>query len=227
LERATETVAGYIQIATDVETQAGTENTKAVTALKLENWWVNVKTLVQTFAAKITFTSAPRFNSVSASQYLKTDASKDLISVVAIPATDVTEDSTHRFATDTEKNTWNAKLTTPTPTDYSATSTIGGFASFTTKVIQVIDMGAYDLINFDIAGTSNATSLSFTIPNALSASAPAVSSLMHSLSGATNGSGLAQLAIGSSTVICYFNVNLTLWSAIGTKRVRGTINVQK
>jgi len=41
------------------------------------------------------------------SQYLKTDASKNLVSVSAIPATDVTEDSTHRFITDVERLKWN------------------------------------------------------------------------------------------------------------------------
>lgn len=90
LERATETVAGYIQLATDVEVQAGTENTKAVTALKLWNFFV---AFIQ--------------SGLTASQYIKTDASKNLISVAAIPATDVTEDSTHRFATDAEKTLWN------------------------------------------------------------------------------------------------------------------------
>ena len=80
LERATETTSGYVQLATDVETQGGTENTKATTALKLANWWTNVKTLAHTFAAKITFTTAPRFSSVSASQVLTVDANKDLTS---------------------------------------------------------------------------------------------------------------------------------------------------
>lgn len=81
LERASETVSGYTQYATDSEVQAGTDNTKTFTPLKLENWWVNIKTLAQTFAAKITFTTAPRFNSTTASQRLEVDANKDLISV--------------------------------------------------------------------------------------------------------------------------------------------------
>jgi len=42
LERATETVAGYIQLATDAETQAGIEGTKAITSLKLENYKVAI-----------------------------------------------------------------------------------------------------------------------------------------------------------------------------------------
>lgn len=103
LERATESVSGYIQLATNAEAQAGLDDTKAITSLKLAGWWTNIKTLAQTFAAQITFTLAPRFSSVSASQYLKVDANKDLTSVAAIPAADITTDSTHRFVTDTEK----------------------------------------------------------------------------------------------------------------------------
>jgi len=81
LERATETVSGYVQLATDVETQGGTENTKATTALKLANWWTNVKTLAHTFAAKITFTTAPRFSFTTANQRLEVDSNKDVVSV--------------------------------------------------------------------------------------------------------------------------------------------------
>jgi len=81
IERATETTSGYIQLATDVEVQAGTDNSKAVTSLKLQNWWVNIKTLAHTFAAKITFTTAPRFNSTTANQRLEVDSNNDLISV--------------------------------------------------------------------------------------------------------------------------------------------------
>ena len=69
----------------------------------MANWWVNVKTLAQTFAAKITFTTAPRFDSTTASQYLKVDGTKDLTSVAAIPATDITQDAIHRFITDVER----------------------------------------------------------------------------------------------------------------------------
>lgn len=85
LERATETVAGYIQLATDVETQAGTENTKAITALKLDNWWTNIKTLAQTFAAKITFLTSPRISSGTASTVPYLDANKDLVSSSITP----------------------------------------------------------------------------------------------------------------------------------------------
>lgn len=57
LERASESVGGYIQLATDVEVQAETNNEKAVTSLKLGNWFVAKKLLAHTWAALQTFTS--------------------------------------------------------------------------------------------------------------------------------------------------------------------------
>jgi len=85
---ASETVSGSAEEATDAETAAGTAvgGTGAklfVTPAKLATWWTAVKAAVITFAAQITFTSAPRFSSTTASQFLKVDASKDLESVAA------------------------------------------------------------------------------------------------------------------------------------------------
>lgn len=106
VEYATESASGYLRLATNAETQAGTENSKAITALKLANWWTYVKTLAQTFAEKITFTSAPRFSSVNASQILKVDANKDLIG-------------------ETEKSAFNKDFGTGTGTIPEIGSTLG------------------------------------------------------------------------------------------------------
>lgn len=97
LERATEIVSGYTSLATIAEAEAGLDDTKAITSLKLAAFWTYVKTQVQTFAAKITFTLAPRFSSTTANQYLKVDANKDLTSVPTIPAADVAESATKVF----------------------------------------------------------------------------------------------------------------------------------
>lgn len=54
LERATETTSGFIELATNTETQTGTDDERAITALKLANWWTYVKGLAQTFTVSIT-----------------------------------------------------------------------------------------------------------------------------------------------------------------------------
>lgn len=78
LERASETVSGYTQYATDAEVQAGTENTKTFTPLKLTNWWSYIKGIANTWALKQTFTTAPRLSSNSASTPLAVDSNKDV-----------------------------------------------------------------------------------------------------------------------------------------------------
>lgn len=110
-EQATETVMGIAKIVTQaiIEDEFTSNNTDIVTAQKFWFGILRFLKLAWTWDLKQTFTAKPRFNAVNASEYLKTDASKDLTSVSAIPATDITEDSTHCFATDSEKTTWNLK----------------------------------------------------------------------------------------------------------------------
>lgn len=78
--QATETVKGYAELATQAETNTGTDDARIVTPLKLATWWTAIKAAVITFGAQVTFTAAPKFSSVTASQILEVDGSKDLIS---------------------------------------------------------------------------------------------------------------------------------------------------
>lgn len=89
-----ETVAGKFEEPTDPEMQAGTATGAtgaklAVTPAKLATWWTWVKTQAHTFASQITFTSAIRLNSVTANQFLKSDGSKDVVSVASASQSDM------------------------------------------------------------------------------------------------------------------------------------------
>lgn len=84
LQQATESTRGTAKIATNaiVDDETTTDNERIITAYKL--WGRFVPRFLQlpwTWAAKQTFTTAPRFNSTTASQRLEVDANKDLISV--------------------------------------------------------------------------------------------------------------------------------------------------
>lgn len=110
LQQATETLRGTGKVITAaiIADETNTDDQRFVTGIKLwQNFWTRVLAITHTFAAKITFSTAPRFSSVTASEYLKVDGNKDLSSVSAIPAPDVTEDTTHRFITDVERLKWN------------------------------------------------------------------------------------------------------------------------
>jgi hypothetical protein len=81
-EQATESIRGTAKVVDQatIETVASANDTDFVTTKK---FWLGItKFLTQawTFASKITFTTAPRFSSVTASEILEVDSNKDLVS---------------------------------------------------------------------------------------------------------------------------------------------------
>lgn len=110
LQQANESLRGTAKVIT--ASIASDENTlddeRFLTGKKLWlNFWQRVLALSWTWQLKQIFTTAPRFSSVGASHYLKSDGSKDLTSVYQIPNADITTDSSHRFITDSERAKWN------------------------------------------------------------------------------------------------------------------------
>jgi len=84
LQQATESLRGTAKIvsAAIVADETSTDDERIVTTKKLWlNFWTRVLAIAHTFAAKITFTTAPRFSSTTANQRLEVDSNKDLISV--------------------------------------------------------------------------------------------------------------------------------------------------
>jgi hypothetical protein len=103
--QATETFTGTASLATQAKAESGTDDLTIMTPLKvaqkLAHWLTNVLLAnAHIWVSKQTFTAAPRFNSTTASQYLKVDASKDLTSVASIPATDISGSKTSSFISD-------------------------------------------------------------------------------------------------------------------------------
>lgn len=78
IERATEDTSGYLMLANTVDAEVGTDDEKAMTALKVKKFWDKVKTLVNTFAETITFSKSPVMSELTASKFVKTDADKKL-----------------------------------------------------------------------------------------------------------------------------------------------------
>lgn len=113
--------------------------------------------------------------------------------------------------------------------DYSASSTVVGFSSFTTKSIYQKRVGNVVHVGFDITGTSNSTSTTFTLQNANAAGVICTgilgyNSTDNSASLSTDANFL--LNPSSSTVTCYTNRGGSLWTASGTKRVNGSFTYQ-
>jgi len=110
-------------------------------------------------------------------------------------------------------------------TDYSASSTVVGFSSFTIKHIYYKDIGKTRFVTFNLSGVSNSTSVSFTVPSASSNTIDIVfacRAIDNSVEGAT---GLASLAANSATVSGYRSA-LAAWTNSGTKACAGQFTYQ-
>jgi len=108
--------------------------------------------------------------------------------------------------------------------DYSGTSTVVGWSSFTTKNIRYSVSGKQCTVNYYIEGTSDATSITFTLPFAIGASG--VTPLQGITFAINSGSSaIAQFSlVGSTVTLNRFNAigGTTGWTNSGTKRAAGT-----
>lgn len=110
-------------------------------------------------------------------------------------------------------------------TDYSASSTIVGWSSFTTKLIYYKDIGKTRFIYIHFDGTSNSTSTSFTVPTACTNTMNFGGQIRTDDNGTTN-LGHYVLTANTSTVNCYYGVSAAAWTASGTKRLLGQFTYQ-
>jgi len=106
-------------------------------------------------------------------------------------------------------------------TDYSNTSTVTGWSSFTTKQIYYKAIGKLVFVEFNIDGTSNANSAQFTLPFNRSGI-----SEIRLLSAVVMDNGAYQSAPGAirltaNLVRVYLNGLLTVFTASGRKIVQG------
>ena len=105
--------------------------------------------------------------------------------------------------------------------DYSATSTIVGWSSFTNKVLKYRVIGKQVFVTWFLAGTSNSTSVTFTLPQTIA------SSCANMGYGIDNGvaSGVGYIVGGATTsTITQHKTDLSgSWTASGSKRASGQI----
>ena len=166
VERASESVSGYTQHATDAEVQTGTENTKTFTPLKLTNWWSYIKGIANTWALKQTFTTAPRLSSTTANQRLEVDSNKDIVSVAKGSADNKDFGTTAGTVTEGNDSRLSDTRYNKCPFKQNATISHTGTASNTKVYSALIPGGTFsanDILRWmlQIGATSNANTKTF------------------------------------------------------------------
>lgn len=111
--------------------------------------------------------------------------------------------------------------------DYAASSTVVGWSSFTTKYIQYRQGYKYAVVEAEISGTSDATSVSFTIPNTIGAvgSVKVTAAQVQNNGSFATTPGLAYIdpSTSATTIVVRSNFASGTWTASGTKTIRLTI----
>ena len=107
-------------------------------------------------------------------------------------------------------------------TDYAATSTIVGWSSFTTKVLQYRRVGSVVEVEFILAGTSDSTAVTFTVPVAAIARYFGVTMIDTRDNGVVlTTPGRCLIAASTGNCACYSNCASAAWTNSGTKLVQG------
>lgn len=111
--------------------------------------------------------------------------------------------------------------------DYSATSTIVGWSSFTTKIIRYQKSYKRVTLEFNLQGTSNSTTTTFTLPIALGSSSGNVILVCYTVSnGATPVAGRAVILTSGTTVTLSADVGGTAFAGANNKQCVGTIEYE-
>jgi hypothetical protein len=105
-------------------------------------------------------------------------------------------------------------------TDYSATSTITGWTSYTTKVIEYKKVGNLVFVNFRIAGTSNANTTSFTLPHNETHTGDPINVIVTRDAG-TWATGHISVITGTAHAIPTQGAAASAWTTTGLKEIYG------
>ena len=106
-------------------------------------------------------------------------------------------------------------------TDYSGISTIVGWSSATTGELSYKKIGKLVFVVFHLAGTSDDTATSFTVPFSNNADMR-VNVIVRGLDdGSYNANTLCELPVSSNIVSFYTDLSGATWTASGSKTVIG------
>lgn len=105
-------------------------------------------------------------------------------------------------------------------TNYSATSTVVGWSSYTDKYIYYQKLGTLVFVQFRIFGTSDATGVTFTLPYS-AGNYPRCSTPIRIYDNGVAAIGLLEMVEAGNVVTCYPTMGGGTWTASGTKRVAG------
>ena len=110
--------------------------------------------------------------------------------------------------------------------DWSSSSTIVGWSSYTAKEIRYRRIGKTVWVNYYISGTSNSTNTRFTVPYPLTTNMTFTQALGQATNNGTAASSASKILLSSGSVTVEFSITINgnfsgVWTASGTKTIIG------
>lgn len=112
--------------------------------------------------------------------------------------------------------------------EYGASATVTGFSAFTAQLARYKLRGRELQFILDIAGTSNATTLTFNLPSTFTTNASLTQQqgLVKGLDSGAAANAEYSIGVGASTVSMFKDAAGTAWTNSGTKQVSGSFVLQ-
>jgi hypothetical protein len=185
-----------------------------------------ITTGAQTIAGAKTLSTAPILNSLTASEILALDASKNIQSLAVATYPNLTELSYVKGVTSAIQTQIDGKLTIPVWQDF--TSTQVGWSSTTTFIVRYIVINKMVTVYFRVTGTSNSTTTTIIMPFINNGT-----SNISILTAGVNAGGVViannAIATGGNILSAnYFSTisALSSFTASGTKQIAGIITYE-
>lgn len=105
--------------------------------------------------------------------------------------------------------------------DYSSSSTIVGFSSLAVNQLQTKTVGKTVYVNFNIQGTSNSTTTSFTVPYTINSTFASEFPLASAIDNTTYVNGAFGFAAVSGSTITFYLSGGNPWTSSGYKEIAG------
>lgn len=106
--------------------------------------------------------------------------------------------------------------------DYSSSTTIVGFSSAATELVQYKRVGKLCYVEFILNGTSDTTTFSFTLPHKNVGYVTYTPTMFYNASSQSSTPGVANMNNDSTTVNLYTDWNSGAWTDSGNKRAYGS-----
>lgn len=185
----------------------------------------NIKAAAGIVASKLDLSTMPVVGASAANSgsftniALTSIVASTTISAVTVSTTNLLISGTANIATVSSSNLIvSSDIYTRTWSNYGATSTIVGWSAYTSQSIYTKKIGKTVFVSWNLAGTSNSTAITFTLPDT------AVAQAFMGACGATTDNTTAKttaaryvLTGGTATVALYSDMDSGTWTNSGTK----------